>query len=283
MVKIIVAGDGHGAAAVYSGMREGGYLPDLCTDDTDLEKSIHPTGEVVRDISTWVAAASPEDLVISAGYRPRIAVETLLRCRFINIHYALLPRYRGMHATVWAILNGEDEVGYTIHEMDEYLDSGPVLFQETLAVLDRTSWELMLLMDEMVRAAIPSVVSSYIDGQIIARGQIHDDALFVARRNLEDCRVDWERWDAIFFERALKALVPPYPRPFFEYRGRRYEISNAQIVHRYYREIPGHIVYRDDESVFVKLSDGLIRLRSLNSDGNEIPALDVFQRIGIRL
>ncbi len=281
MTRLIVGGDGHGAEAVYLGLVEGGFQPDICTNDEALAGLVKSNGGQASDIETWIS--QPSDLVVSGGYRPRISPETLARCRFINIHYALLPKYRGMHATVWAMLNGEAEVGYTIHEMDEWLDSGPILHQEAVPVGDRTSWELMLELDGLVRRSIGDVVHGYLAGDITPLPQVDDDAIYVARRNLEDCRVDWSGWDATFFDRALRALVPPYPVPFFEHKGHRYEIVEADILVRDYIEIPGHIVYRDARSVYVKIDGGLLRMTTLRRDDKEMPALEAFPRIGVRL
>lgn len=49
--------------------------------------------------------------------------------KIINIHYSLLPKYRGYHSTVWAIINDEKYLGLTIHEMSEYIDDGDIIYQ----------------------------------------------------------------------------------------------------------------------------------------------------------
>jgi len=281
MSRLIVAGDGHGAKAVYLGLLESGFKPTICTNDPDLITLAEINGCRSSSIENWIS--DPSDLVVSGGYRPRIEPDLLNRCRFINIHYALLPRYRGMHATVWAILNGEPEVGYTVHEMDEWLDSGPVLHQTAVPVGPQTSWELMLELDRLVQKEIGAVVQDYLSGTINPAPQNENDAIYVARRNLEDCRIDWERWSATYFERALRALVPPYPRPFFDRGSNRYEIVEAEILFKNYIEIPGHVVYRDSSSVYVKIDGGLLRIIKLENNCQQLAALDVIPRIGIRL
>ena len=52
----------------------------------------------------------------------------------INIHPALLPKYRGRYSTAHAIFNGEIETGATLHWMDEGIDSGPIILQESIAI-----------------------------------------------------------------------------------------------------------------------------------------------------
>ena len=52
----------------------------------------------------------------------------------INYHTALLPKYRGRQPLFWALLNGEKEIGISIHEMDEKLDNGPIIVQRKIPV-----------------------------------------------------------------------------------------------------------------------------------------------------
>ncbi|WP_294142919.1 formyltransferase family protein [uncultured Sanguibacteroides sp.] len=68
-------------------------------------------------------------LLIFAGYKPVVSPEVLKENICINIHYSLLPAYRGVHSTAWAILNDESYLGLTIHEINEYIDAGPIIHQ----------------------------------------------------------------------------------------------------------------------------------------------------------
>ncbi len=75
------------------------------------------------------------DVIISAS--PQIFKKELLSTPAIgciNIHSALLPKYRGVYPMFWALLNGESEVGVTIHIMEERLDSGRLLLQRKFNV-----------------------------------------------------------------------------------------------------------------------------------------------------
>ena len=59
----------------------------------------------------------------------------LPRLACLNLHTAKLPKYRGLMPLFWAMLNGEQEIGVTVFEMDEGLDSGPIVQQDTLPIL----------------------------------------------------------------------------------------------------------------------------------------------------
>lgn len=83
-----------------------------------------------RDVlgTTW-------DLGFSCFYDKIVKRELISSCdRLLNIHAAPLPRYRGVRPINWALLNGEREHGATIHEIDEGIDSGPIVAQVKFSI-----------------------------------------------------------------------------------------------------------------------------------------------------
>lgn len=76
------------------------------------------------------------DLVLSvnASQKFRTPILSLPRLGCINVHGALLPRYRGRLPSFWVLANGERETGTTVHFMNEDLDDGPILLQERVAI-----------------------------------------------------------------------------------------------------------------------------------------------------
>jgi methionyl-tRNA formyltransferase len=83
----------------------------------------------------WVQAQQI-DLIISIAF-PKILKPALLETPpqgCINYHTGLLPRYRGRMPLYWALLQGEREVGITVHEMDSGIDSGPIIEQARVPI-----------------------------------------------------------------------------------------------------------------------------------------------------
>ncbi len=76
------------------------------------------------------------DLIISinASQKFRSPLLALPRLGCINVHGALLPRYRGRLPSFWVLANGEAETGTTVHFMNEELDDGPILLQERVPI-----------------------------------------------------------------------------------------------------------------------------------------------------
>jgi methionyl-tRNA formyltransferase len=280
--KIIICGQGHGIRCVYNGLLKAGIKFSLCTEDKSLINDARDDGVICVD-HYLNAIDSKKNIVLTAAYKPKISYEHLQLARFINIHYALLPRYRGMHAIVWAILNGEKHVGFTLHETSELLDQGSIIYQKELLIAEKTSWELMIEIDSLVENCIADAIINYSSGMLEAKPQNENNAIFVAPRNLTDCEVIWDKWDAVYFARALKALVPPYPRPYFIYQNVKIELTSAEVIFNDYVEINGHLVYIDKNSVFIKIPGGLLRVYKFLINEEDIKnAPEYFKKIGLR-
>jgi methionyl-tRNA formyltransferase len=83
-------------------------------------------------------AAWRPDLLVSANMNQRVAPRTMALARLgaVNVHGALLPRYRGLFPYFWVLADGAAETGVTVHWMDEHFDTGPVILQERIAISD---------------------------------------------------------------------------------------------------------------------------------------------------
>jgi methionyl-tRNA formyltransferase len=279
-MKILLIGEGHGFDSLVRGFTNSSFEVSIL----DNKRNMVNIGNINKiEYTLNQEIAKKYKLIISSGYRNLVSNELVSNNKFLNIHYALFPKYRGMHSIVWAILNGEKQIGITLHIMDSGLDSGPIVWQHFINIENKTSWQLMLECDEVIENRICEIISNYVAGELIEKTQDHSLATYVGKRNLEDCRVNWSTWSATFFERALKALVPPYPRPFFDHDGKRYQITKAKIIHRDYIEINGHIVYVTESSILIKIYGGLVEIfeLSMNSE-NSLPVKNFFNKPGIR-
>lgn len=282
-VEILLIGEGHGFISLIQGMKQTAARCSVVSTDVEATRVAKDMNfRIAPSIEQWIQ--DWHGLVISSGYREFIPVELLAKARFINIHYAAFPKYRGMHSIVWALLNGEKEIAVTVHEMTGEFDAGPILWQKHVRVREMTSWQLMMLCDAIVERQILRIATLYLAKRLKGRVQLEKDATYVGKRNREDCRVNWELWTASLFMRHLKALVPPYPRPFFSYKGVDYEIVEAKVRQKKYFEIPGHVVHISETAVYIKLADGVLEITKLYSPkAGEVKATSIFSRPGARL
>ena len=93
-----------------------------------------------REIETLIAALKP-DLVVSAGFMRLLSEKVVNQFKIINSHPSLLPLYPGAHAVRDALAAGARETGSTIHWVDAGLDTGQVIAQERLEILDEDTEE----------------------------------------------------------------------------------------------------------------------------------------------
>jgi methionyl-tRNA formyltransferase len=276
-VTICLAGDGWGALAALNSLQREYTSLSLVSNDRDLVNMLRDSDEVVQNIQT-----SRFDLVICAGYRHLVPASILQNQRILNIHYSLLPKYRGMHSTVWAILNGEDKLGLTMHLMNEFMDDGDIIHQHEIEYTDQTSLEIMNICNEHVDKHLGLITRNFLSNNFSPIPQDRSNATWVAKRNINDCLIDFN-WSCAFMRRFFKALVKPYPLPMIVVNSNIYQVAEADIINRNYLMTPGRVVNIDADGVYIKLSDGLLLLRTLvDATGVNIDPRIMF-RLGQRL
>ncbi|MFC4766916.1 phosphoribosylglycinamide formyltransferase [Effusibacillus consociatus] len=114
------------------------------------------------------------DFIVLAGYM-RLVGPTLLepyRGRILNLHPSLLPNFPGKDAIGQALEAGVPHTGVTVHFVDEGMDTGPVIAQETVTIEDKDTKESLTQKIQAVEhRLLPQVVSDYARGQIRVNGR----------------------------------------------------------------------------------------------------------------
>lgn len=172
------------------------------------------------------------DLIISASFTQIFTGEVvrLPRLGCINVHGALLPQYRGLHAHNWAIINGEAETGATIHYVDEGVDTGDVVAQCRVRITDED--DAFTLMDKVTRQAAALVLEAVhrIEKGTVRRiKQDESKARYWPPRKPEDGLINWAKSSWEIFN-LVRALVSPWPGAFTCFRGKKLLIWKATPV-----------------------------------------------------
>jgi len=96
-------------------------------------------------LNQHLLAAQPQ-LIITASYGRMIPVEVLHGPRFgwLNVHFSLLPRWRGAAPVQWALLEGDSVTGISIFKLDKGMDTGPVYLQEEVEIGPNDTTEILL-------------------------------------------------------------------------------------------------------------------------------------------
>jgi methionyl-tRNA formyltransferase len=230
------------------------------------------------------------DCVVASSYDRILPARLLERARFVNVHYAPLPEYRGRANVNWAVLNREPETAITVHVLAPGLDAGNILFQQRVPVgPDDTVGDLYDRLNQVQRQALGEAVARHLAGY---QGEPQDEAAatYGCTRVPDDGEIDWtaptERVYAL-----IRALAAPYPGAHTYLEGRRIGILRAcpvQDAPRYVGRIPGRIVGRSSRSghVDVLTGDGVLRITEVSDGGARVPASVVItstrQTLGLR-
>lgn len=223
------------------------------------------------------------DIIVCAGLKDIITIDLLNTKKFINIHPSLLPTYRGLHSTVWAMLNNESAFGYTVHEMNEYIDDGPIIYQFRIENdFFSNSRYYMELFNTDTEKNLGKVVSEYLKGIRKAIPQDKTNASWVGRRNMEDCKIDFNQNNE-YLERFFRALCSPYPTPFFIYKDEKLFPTSAKFHDSKVKSHIGRILNVDNEGIWISTGSGYIIFSEVkNEQGNSIDLISTF-KIGTKL
>jgi methionyl-tRNA formyltransferase len=277
-MKIVFAGNGHGGEVAFKSLCLYFNNIEVLTDDSEILKKVR-----VSDVLINTLEESEANYIVCAGYLKIIPKEILNNKIIINTHPSLLPKYRGLHALAWSMLNLEKQVGFTIHLMNEFIDDGDILEQFTVNYISQTSREIMQLFDEYVENNLGRVVHDFINDKIIPIRQNRNEATWVSRRNVADCIIDFSRSNS-YINAMFKTLVDPYPLPMIKVNGKRYEILAYKLIEINYEMHLGRVVNIENSNVYIKTKDGLLIISLLrNFETRETVFPNTILKLGKRL
>ena len=147
-------------------------------------------------------------VVVAYGHILRPAVLSLPSLGMINVHASLLPRWRGAAPIQHAILAGERETGVSIMQMEEGLDSGPVLHRVATPVgSEETAGALAARLAELGASALVDALSLLTAGLAKPERQDQAGVTFAPKIDRESARLDWRR-DGAALARQVRAFDP---------------------------------------------------------------------------
>src|SRR2546430_1835575 len=150
------------------------------------------------------------DMIVVAAYGQVLPGQILELPRFgcLNVHASLLPKYRGAAPIQWAVLADERETGVTIMKMDEGLDTGDILSQQSTPIgADDDAPTLHHRLGAIGADLLVKTIPDYISGKIVPRKQLAEDASYARKITKEDGRLDWNQPARSVWNR-VRALVP---------------------------------------------------------------------------
>ncbi len=168
-------------------------------------------------------------VVVSYGQILPEEVINMPKFRTLNVHFSLLPKYRGPSPIQSAILNGEKETGTSIFILDEQVDHGPVLAQKPMTIdEDDNSVSLSQKLAFASAELIIPTIESYTSGSLIAQPQ--DDAAATHTQHIDKAhgRIDWNK-PAQEIYNQFRAFYP-WPGIWTKWDGKILKIVDCRTI-----------------------------------------------------
>lgn len=221
--------------------------------------------------SAFVAALRElhADLFLVVAFRilPR-EVFTLPPHGTINLHAALLPRYRGAAPIQWAIMNGETETGVTTFFIDEKMDNGEMLLQERIAIgANETAGELHDRLAVIGAELLVQTVTQLAAGRLQGRPQ-QGEITLAPKIKKETAELDWSK-PASVLRNWIRGLNPA-PGALTHWQSKLLKIFASDVREGSAAEfLPGQVCHVDAThgELWIQTGEGALALRELQLEG----------------
>ena len=184
----------------------------------------------------------------------------------LNIHASLLPRWRGAAPIQRAVEAGDAQSGVCIMQMEEGLDTGPVLWCQALALSeDETSASLH---DKLADLGAKGIVQTLAQlPHLSATPQPEDGISYAAKIDKHEALIDWSR-PASVLARRIRAF-DPFPGAHTLRHGQPLKIWSAQALPQASHLAPGTVVQASEQGLDVACGEGVLRLLQLQKPGGK--------------
>ena len=267
--------DGHEVVAVYTQPDKPSGRGNKISFSPVKEFALQNNLEVLQPVKIKTAEALETfksfnaDVAVVVAYG-RILPQTFLEAfpkGAINVHFSLLPKYRGAAPVNWAIVNGEEKTGVTTMQMDVGLDTGDMFLQrETEIGADENAIELMQRLS-LTGADLLSETLAMFD-ELTAQPQNNEAVTFAPIMKKEDGAIDW-KMPAQEISNRVRGFQP-FPTSYTFYQGKKLTIWKAKElqISDYQFQTAGEVVEAKGDKLFAACGNQtILQIEELQIEG----------------
>ena len=213
------------------------------------------------------------DLFVSMSFNQifRGQMINLPKYKTINCHAGKLPFYRGRNILNWVLINDEAEFGVTVHYVDEGIDTGDIIVQETYPITDDDNYGTLLERAyegcaDMLYKAIKLIQNNEVIR--IQQKDIDPIGMYCGVRQPGDEIIDWNQSSREIFN-FIRAICIPGPQAISWINGKQISINKAKMVSGscVYKNTTGQVVGKTENGFLVKTGDTILEITEYTYDG----------------
>ena len=230
--------------------------------------TVHQPFKIKTQEAKTLFSSHNADAAIVVAYGKILPAEFLDAPRHgcINVHFSLLPKYRGAAPVNWAIVNGEKETGVTTMKIVAELDAGPILRQRLTEIKEHeTAPELLMRLAEIGAELLSENLMRF--DTLQAQPQRGEEATLAPMLKREDGLIDWSR-DAFAIEQRVRGFQP-WPNAYTSFRSQRLIIWKA--TPEWIEQLafpPGQIIEARGDRLIIACGDRTaLRVSELQTEG----------------
>lgn len=198
-------------------------------------------------------------VLISLQYNRIIPVSNFKSRSLFNIHYSMLPKYKGMYTSVWPILNGDETSGVSLHEIDSGIDTGNIVDQAQIAIdCEDTARDLYFKYTDCGIALFKKNIMRLLSTGYTARKQEANGSTYYSRSslNFSDITIDLNK-TAFEIKNQIRAFnFREYQIPcIFSHEIVAAEIQDSRTI-----QTPGSILHENEQYIEIATVDFDLRL-----------------------
>jgi methionyl-tRNA formyltransferase len=188
--------------------------------------TIHQPQKIKTPEAKELFASHQADVAVVVAYGKILPNEFLSAPKHgcVNVHFSLLPKYRGAAPVNWAIVNGEEQTGITTMKIVQELDAGAILLQKATNIVEREAApDLLSRLSEMGAELISETLRNL--KNIEPKPQLDSEATLAPILKREDGLIDWSM-NSFAIERRVRGFQP-WPNAYTTFRTRRLIVWEA--------------------------------------------------------